>query len=86
MSAAHGATDRTVVHLEDFLVGIEHNLVIDADFAEFVLDDGAALTGLASQDVIEQGGLAGSQQSSEYGDGYLFVAGHAAPLGGLLSG
>ena len=38
--AAHGAADAAVVHLEDFLVGIDHEVVVDADLAELVFDDG----------------------------------------------
>ena len=37
--AAHGAADAAVVHLEHFLVGADDELVVDADFAEFVDDD-----------------------------------------------
>src|SRR6516165_3306686 len=33
--AAHGAADAAVVHLEHFLVGADHEVVVDADLAEF---------------------------------------------------
>jgi hypothetical protein len=39
--AADGAADAAVVHLEEFLLGLlDDELVVDADFAEFVFDDG----------------------------------------------
>ena len=41
--AAHRAADAAVVGLEQLLFGADHQLVIDADFTEFVLDDGDAL-------------------------------------------
>jgi hypothetical protein len=41
--AANGAADAAVVHLEDFLVGADDEVVVDADLAELVDDDGEAL-------------------------------------------
>ena len=38
--AAHGATDTAIVHLVDFFVGLDNQVVVDADLAEFVDDDG----------------------------------------------
>ena len=36
--AAHGAADAAVVHLEDFLVGADDEIIVDADLAELVDD------------------------------------------------
>jgi hypothetical protein len=47
--AAHGAADAAVVHLEDFLVGIDHEVVVDAELAELVDDDGVFLAVLLAQ-------------------------------------
>ena len=41
--AAHRAADAAVVHLEDFLVGADDEIIVDADFAEFIDDDGELL-------------------------------------------
>ena len=41
--AAHRAADAAVVHLEDFLVGADDQVVVDADLAELVDDHGVAL-------------------------------------------
>ena len=38
--AADGAADAAVVHLEDFFLGADDEVLIDADLAELVLDDG----------------------------------------------
>src|SRR5579864_6649090 len=38
--AEQDAADAAVVHLEHFLVGADHEVVVDADLAEFVDDDG----------------------------------------------
>ena len=69
--AAHGAADAAVVHLEDFLVGIDHEVVVDAQLAELVHDDGVFLAVLLAQDAVEQGGLAGAEIAGEHGDGHL---------------
>ena len=67
--ATHGATDAAIVHLEDFLVGIDHQFVVDADFAEFVDDDGEFLAVRLRQDAVEQCGLAGAEIAGEHGNG-----------------
>jgi len=41
--AAHAAADATVVHLEEFFVALDDELIVDADFAEFVFDNGEFL-------------------------------------------
>ena len=69
--AAHGAADAAVVHLEDFLVRAHHEVVIDADLAEFVDDDRVALAMLLAEDAVQQGGLARAQIAGEDGDGDL---------------
>ena len=59
--AAHGAADAAVVHLEHLLVGADDEVVVDADLAEFVDDDGVFLAVRLGEDAVEQGGLAGPQ-------------------------
>ena len=67
--AAHGAADAAVVHLEHFFVGVDHQLVVDADLAEFVDDDGVFLAVRLGQNAVEQRGLAGAEIAGEHGDG-----------------
>ena len=67
--AAHGAADAAVVHLEHFLVGADDELVVDADLAELVDDDGVALAVRLAQDAVEQRRLAGPEIAGEDGDG-----------------
>ena len=69
--AAHGAADATIVHLEHFLVGSDDEIVVDADLAELVDDDGVPLPMRLGQDAVEQGGLAGAEVAGQHGDGGL---------------
>ncbi len=73
--AAHGAADAAVVHLEHFLVGADHQIVVDADLAEFIDDDGVFLAVRLGQDAVEQRGLAGAEIAGEHGDGDFFGLG-----------
>ena len=65
--AAHGAADAAIVHLEHFLVGADDEVVVDADLAEFVDDDGVFLAVVFRQDAVEQRGLAGAEIARQYG-------------------
>jgi hypothetical protein len=65
---ADGAADAAVVHLEDLFFGLHDQAIVDADFAEFVLDDGDALAVLGGEDVVDcaydvEGGGAKSRRS-----------------------
>jgi hypothetical protein len=71
--AAHRAADAAVVHLEDLFVGADDQVVVDADLAELVDDDGVALAVVLGEDAVEQGGLAGAEVAGEHGDGGLAV-------------
>ena len=69
--AAHGAADAAVVHLEHFLVGADDEVVVDADLAEFVDDDGELLPVRLGQDAVQQRGLAGAEIAGQHGHGYF---------------
>ena len=71
--AAHGAADAAVVHLEHFLVGADDEVVVDADLAELVDDDGVFLAVRLGQDAVEQCRLAGAEIAGQHGDGDLFL-------------
>lgn len=58
--ATHAAADAAVVHLEEFFVALDNELVVDADFTELVFDDGEFLSVLLGQNTIEQGGFTGA--------------------------
>ena len=80
--ATHRAADAPVIHLEYFLIGADDEVVIDADLAEFVDDDGVFLAVRLRKDAVEQRGLAGAKVAGQhrYGD---FLGrnrfGHAGP-------
>ena len=67
--AAHGAADAAVVHFEHFLVGIDHEVVIHAELAELVDDDGVAAAVVLGEDAVQQRGFAGAEEAGEDGDG-----------------
>ena len=67
--AAHRAADATVVHLEHFFVGADDEIVVDADLAELVDDDGVLLAVVLGEDAVEEGGLACAEIAGEDGDG-----------------
>ena len=69
--AAHGAADAAVVHLEHFLVGLDDEVVVDADLAELVDDDRVLLAVVLGEDAVEQRRLAGAEVAGEHGDGDL---------------
>ena len=77
--AAHGAADAAVVHLEHFLVGAHDQVVVDADLAEFVDDDGVLLPVRLGQDAVEQRGLAGAEIAGQHRDGN-FVGHRCTPF------
>ena len=67
--AAHGAAEAAVVHFEQFFLAGDDELVVDADFAEFVFDHRELLAVLFGEDAVEQRGLAGAEEAGEDGDG-----------------
>src|SRR5262249_11550778 len=67
--AAHRAADAAIVHLEHFLIGADDEVVVDADFTEFVDDDGVFLAVILRQDAVEQRGLAGPEIAGQHGHG-----------------
>jgi len=58
------------------LVGADHEVVVDADLAELVDDDGVFLAVRLGQDAVEQRGLAGAEIAGQHSDGDL--VGHAS--------
>ena len=74
--AAHGAADAAIVHLVDFLVGLDDQIIVDADLAEFIDDDGVFLAVGLGQDAVEKGGLARAEIAGENGDGGGYDFGH----------
>ena len=80
---AHRAANAPVVHLKNLLVRIDHQLVINPDFAEFILNHGNPQAVLLGEDPVEERGLSGSEKAGEDGDGCLV---HFAVLSFLLQG
>ena len=73
--AANGAADAAVVHLEDFLVGFDEQVVVDADLAELVDDHRIAGAVVLAENTVEQRRLAGAEIARQHGDGDLAVLG-----------
>jgi hypothetical protein len=68
--AAHRAADAAVVGLEQLLLGADDQLRVDADLAEFVLDDRYALAVLLREDAVQQRGFSGAEEAREHRDRY----------------
>jgi hypothetical protein len=67
--AAHAAADAAVVHLEEFFLALDDELVVDADLAEFVFDHGEFFAVVFGEDTVEERGFAGAEEAGEDGDG-----------------
>jgi hypothetical protein len=48
----------------------DHQLAVDADLAEFVLDDRDALAVLLREDAVQERGFSGAKEAREYRDRY----------------
>ncbi|MNI76839.1 hypothetical protein D3C73_1330930 [compost metagenome] len=71
-----GATHAAVDHLVDFFgFRAEHQVAVDADFAELVLDHGDLAPVVLLEDIVEQGGFAGAEEAGEDGHRDLGVGG-----------
>jgi hypothetical protein len=68
--APDGAADAPVVHLEDLFLGVDDQVLVDADLAELVLDDGDPLAVLLGQDVGSAGWSCRNRGSRSDGHGY----------------
>jgi hypothetical protein len=66
--AAHGAANASVVHFEDFLVGVDDKLVVDADLAELVDDHRVSAAVLFGKHAVEKRRLPGAEIAGQ--DGY----------------
>ena len=82
--AAHGAADAAVVHLEDFLVGADDEIIVDADFAKLIDDHSIAAAVLFGEDTVQQRRLAGAEIAGDDGD-RNFVGQRFAPCAFLPS-
>ncbi len=65
---AHAAADAAVVHLEEFLLALDHELVIDAHFAKFVFDHREFLAVVFGKNAIEERRFTGAEKTSENSD------------------
>ena len=67
---AHRAADASIVHFEHFFIGIHDQVVIHAQFAEFIDHDREFLAVIFSQDAVQQRGLAGTKIAGQHGYGH----------------
>ena len=78
--APHRAADAAIVHLEDFLIDADDEVVVDADLTELIDDDGVFLPMRFRQNAVEQCRLAGAEITGQDRDGDLVggdLVGHA---------
>ena len=80
------AADAAVDHLVYLLIGGDHQLRVDADLAELVLDDGDALAVVLAQYVVEQSRLPGPEEPGQDGDRQPAVLPTGCILGHLAAG
>ena len=59
------AADAAVRHLEDLFVGRQHEVRVDVDLAELVLDHRDAVAVPLGQDVVQQGRLSGAEKAGK---------------------
>src|SRR5216683_2834536 len=64
----NGATDAAIVHLKNLFIGVDDEIIVDADLAEFVDDDRVTLAVLLGQNAIQESGFSGSQIAGQQGD------------------
>jgi hypothetical protein len=67
--AANTAADAAVVHLEQLFLALNDQLMIDADFAEFVFNHGELFAVVLSENPVEERGFSSAEEASENGDG-----------------
>ena len=65
--ATHRAADAAVVHFENFFFRIDDEIIVNTDLAEFIDNDGVALSVRLVQDSVEQRGLSGTEIAGEDG-------------------
>lgn len=56
--APHRTANATIVHLKNFFISINHQLVIDTNLTKLIDDDGNFPSVFVGQDAVEQGRLA----------------------------
>jgi hypothetical protein len=52
--ATHGAADAAIVHFKNLFLRIDDQVVVDADLAELIDDDGISLGMFFGEDAVEQ--------------------------------
>jgi len=66
---ADRAADAPIVHLDDLFLGVGHeDVVVDVFLAEFIFNDGDALTVCFGQEAFEQRRFAAAEETGEDGD------------------
>src|SRR5664280_2782620 len=79
--AADGAAKAPVVHGENLFIGLDDELIVHADLAEFVFDDGDFAAVLLGEHAVQQCGLAGTEKTGEDGDRNAVIGGHGKNSG-----
>jgi hypothetical protein len=61
--APDGATNASIAHLNDFLLGRNEKVVVDTDLTELIDNDGHPPAMVGGQNAIEEGGFTCAQKS-----------------------
>ena len=80
-----GAADAAVVHLEDFFLGSDDEVVVDTDFAELVDNNRDSVAVRGSQDAVQERCFTSTQEARKYYDGY-FIHGRVVHSVGWFDG
>ena len=80
--AVDRTADAAVAQLHHVFPGADHQVVIDADLAEFIHQNGCFHTVLVGEDVVEQCGFARTEKPSENRDRHATGRHHCAGGGG----
>ena len=70
--APHGAANAAIVHFEHFFIGSDHEIIINADFAELIDNDSKFLAVRLGEDAVQERCLARAEIAGEHGDGNFF--------------
>ena len=74
--APHRAADAAIVHLEQLFVGVQDEVVVDADLAEFIDDDRIAPPVVLGKDAVQERRLTRAEIARQHGHGDELLFGH----------
>jgi hypothetical protein len=67
---AHCAADAPIVHLKQFLLCIDHQLMVDPDLTKLIFDHRNSQAMVFTQNSVQQRSFSGSKEASQDSDRY----------------